>query len=76
MLVKSEAPNDKSLPVFGESDVVGSVEVELDNGRMKSVGGVVVSVQKFRIWLEANGNIKIFWGSGMRELLRSLGFSS
>ena len=45
MLVKSEAPNDKSLPVFGESDVVGSVEVELDNGRVKSVGGVIVSVR-------------------------------
>ena len=23
--------------------------------------------EKFRIWLKANGNIKIFWGSGMRE---------
>jgi hypothetical protein len=22
---------------------------------------------KFRIWLEPNGNIKIFWGSGIRK---------
>ena len=27
--------------------------------------------EKFRIWLEANGGIKILWGSGMRESIRS-----
>ena len=25
---------------------------------------------KFRVWLKANGNIKIFWGSGIRRFLQ------
>ena len=28
--------------------------------------------EQFRIWLEANGDIKIFWGSGMRTSIRRL----
>ncbi|KAH6904286.1 hypothetical protein BKA70DRAFT_542655 [Coprinopsis sp. MPI-PUGE-AT-0042] len=27
----------------------------------------LVKGDKFRIWLEPNGNIKIFWGSGIRK---------
>ena len=27
----------------------------------------ILKHEKFRIWLEPNGDIKIFWGSGMRE---------
>ena len=27
--------------------------------------------ENFRVWLEANGDIKIFWGSGMRESIGS-----
>jgi hypothetical protein len=29
----------------------------------------------FRIWLEPNGVIKIFWGSGMRTLLSNTRFA-
>ena len=33
----------------------------------KGTGMWLLKNEKFRIWLEANGDIKIFWGSGMRE---------
>jgi hypothetical protein len=30
---------------------------------------------KFRLWLEPNGDIKIFWGSGMRTLIFNAHFA-
>jgi hypothetical protein len=31
---------------------------------------------KFRLWLEPNGDIKIFWGSGMRTSLSNTSFAT
>lgn len=45
MILQSEAPNDKSLPVFVEKPVVGSVEMEVPVGKPSTVTSVSVSVR-------------------------------
>ena len=42
----------------------------------KGTGMWLLKNEKFRIWLEADGDIKIFWGSGMRESSRFSGGGS
>jgi hypothetical protein len=44
MVVESEAPNDKSLPVFVERPIVGSVEMDLPAGKASAIACVTVSV--------------------------------